>query len=744
MESPIPQSQKKNYLRYLLFSSLFALIYLTLGKFGLTLATFHVSASPVWPASGFAVAILGIFGLHYFPAIFIGAFFTNFFIATPALTSLGIATGNTVEALAGAWIVLYFLDQFKGFPEYKGVFAFTIGSTFSAFLSAGIGAFTLNYSGKVDVSSFVTVFTTWWTGDVLGILVFSPFLFSLVRDREEFHKTLRTRLVPFCLLIAFVILISCWVFFVKQKIVAAYIIYPMLLVPAAFLGRTEIRIMTLIVALVSILGTYQGLGPFHHSTLNENLVWLQHFLASIALTSLASTSFRAMGPLRYPALTMLFLWAVTAAVSWHFEKSELAVDKERFIKIVDTSHNSITNRMKIYEDALRGGAGLFAASDFVERSEWKAYVDALRIHERYPGILGMGYIEPVNKKNLNAFISKQKQTGSPNFNPHFVHNSEKTIDAEEFYLIKYIEPQKGNMEAIGLDVSSENHRKIAADLAKDSGQPAITSRITLVQDKKMRPGFLLYVPVYLKNTRTHTLESRRANFIGWIYAPFITESFLKNSIVDQASEVDFTVFEKDGDSNEAKVLFSTTEKVPSSFSRKTPLILGQKAFVIGWTPSSRFVSSYDVIGAWIAVCGTLIALLAAGLVAALQSINRKAEDLAGEKTALLLEKEQNTRKLNIELEKRVAARTHDLEIANNLLSQSEKQFRDLADSMPQIIWTATPDGKFDYFNERWYEYTGLNINSELTKESEIVLPGDYELSMSAWNRSIQTGNPFEK
>src|SRR5438046_8676168 len=82
-----------------------AIIYFVAGKLGLVLASLHASASPVWPPAGIALAALLLLGYRAWPAIFIGAFLVNVTTAGNVATSFAIATGNTLEALAGAWLV---------------------------------------------------------------------------------------------------------------------------------------------------------------------------------------------------------------------------------------------------------------------------------------------------------------------------------------------------------------------------------------------------------------------------------------------------------------------------------------------------------------------------------------------------------------------------------------------------------------------------------------------------------------
>src|SRR4029078_7660333 len=89
----------------LLVIGLLTLVYFVAGKFGLMLASLHASASPVWPAAGIALGALLVLGYRVCPAIFIGAFFVNLTTAGNVATSLAIASGNTLEALCGAWLV---------------------------------------------------------------------------------------------------------------------------------------------------------------------------------------------------------------------------------------------------------------------------------------------------------------------------------------------------------------------------------------------------------------------------------------------------------------------------------------------------------------------------------------------------------------------------------------------------------------------------------------------------------------
>jgi PAS domain S-box-containing protein len=78
------------------------------------------------------------------------------------------------------------------------------------------------------------------------------------------------------------------------------------------------------------------------------------------------------------------------------------------------------------------------------------------------------------------------------------------------------------------------------------------------------------------------------------------------------------------------------------------------------------------------------------------------------------------------------------------LRDGERQFRELADSMPQIVWAAGPEGHFDYYNQRWYEYTGRpeSVSGDASW-TDVVHPDDQNECLARWHAATQTGNAYE-
>jgi PAS domain S-box-containing protein len=80
----------------------------------------------------------------------------------------------------------------------------------------------------------------------------------------------------------------------------------------------------------------------------------------------------------------------------------------------------------------------------------------------------------------------------------------------------------------------------------------------------------------------------------------------------------------------------------------------------------------------------------------------------------------------------------------NALRQSESSFRQLADSMPHMVWTATPDGNVDYYNRHWHDYTGMSLDQSRNWGWQPVLhPSHLQSTIDLWTHSFTSGEPFK-
>jgi two-component system phosphate regulon sensor histidine kinase PhoR len=129
--------------------------------------------------------------------------------------------------------------------------------------------------------------------------------------------------------------------------------------------------------------------------------------------------------------------------------------------------------------------------------------------------------------------------------------------------------------------------------------------------------------------------------------------------------------------------------------------------------------------------------LALSLILTDLSIQKNAERQLKIRNIQLAEAQSATEKLNDELEDTVRDRTADLLI-------SREHFKLLADSIPQMTWTNLQNGKFNFYNQRWYEYTGLNSQqNDVTAWAAVLHPDDIQLTIEKFWIALRAGEVFE-
>jgi PAS domain S-box-containing protein len=264
------------------FLAVLAGVYFLAGKLGLALAFVHANATAVWPPTGIALAAALLFGHRVWPAILTGAFLVNATTAGSLATSLGIASGNTLEAVVGAWLVNRFAGGIAAFQRPAGVFRFAIlAAGVSTMVSATIGVLTLWSGGYAEMAGIAEIWFTWWLGDAVGALVVAPFIVLWVRPVER--RRLRGGLEAVGLAIA--LAVTGWAVF-AHRAPNAFLCLPPLIWAAFRFGRRGAVTAAVLLSGLALWGTLQGYGPFASESSHESLLFLQAFLGMITLTAL--------------------------------------------------------------------------------------------------------------------------------------------------------------------------------------------------------------------------------------------------------------------------------------------------------------------------------------------------------------------------------------------------------------------------------------------------------------------------
>ena len=265
-------------------------VYFIAGKFGLMLASLHVSASPVWPPAGIALGAFLVLGYRAWPAIFIGAFFVNVTTAGNVATSLAIASGNTLEAFCGAWLVNRFAGGTTVFDRPQGVFTFALAAAVSTIIGPVFGVTSLALAGFADLANYGAIWLTWWLGDATGDLLIAPLIILWSIPSKRRWNRREAVEVGILLLILFVLseaVFGGWLAISAKNYPIAFICGPIVIWMAFRFTQRETASGIFILSAIAIWGTLHGFGPFLGETENQSLLVLQSWTAVLTITAMA-------------------------------------------------------------------------------------------------------------------------------------------------------------------------------------------------------------------------------------------------------------------------------------------------------------------------------------------------------------------------------------------------------------------------------------------------------------------------
>jgi len=267
-----------------------AVVYVVAARAGLTLDAVSGFASLVWAPTGIALAAVLLAGGGIWPGVFIGALIANVITGAPVLAATGIAAGNTLEAVAGA----YALRSVPGFrlrlDSLRDVFALIVlAALLSTMISASIGVSSLYFAGVTPRANVAETWRTWWIGDAIGALLIAPLILVWAAPPRTPLLTRRLSeavLLVLGLLVASLIVLTLSVSWGGGPLSHAYIFFPLLMWAAIRFGQRGAITATVLVSAIAIAGTVLGRGPFIQPTLHASLLALQTFMGITGATFL--------------------------------------------------------------------------------------------------------------------------------------------------------------------------------------------------------------------------------------------------------------------------------------------------------------------------------------------------------------------------------------------------------------------------------------------------------------------------
>lgn len=346
---------------------------------------------------------------------------------------------------------------------------------------------------------------------------------------------------------------------------------------------------------------------------------------------------------RFAALTAaltVFCLAMLLTAGFSFFALQSSIERQRvaFDALARRTQSAISQRMQIYINLLYAGRAYLLGSEQVTRQDWHEFVSALDIPERYPGMQGLGFSIRIPPGQVAAHEAEFRRKGMPHYRVW------PKGDRAETTSILFLEPLDArNQAAIGFDMYSEPVRKEAMARARDSGEPAMSGQVQLVQEitENKQAGFLIYLPLYKGAHAPHTVADRRRDLVGYVYAPFRADDLFNGLFGSRPHpDIDFEIY--DGTPSPENLLHDHNPSVSHrdlgrhDFQLTLPTTIAGRTWTIVYTATPVFARNVDrTLPMVVFFCGTLVSLLLAGFTWSLASSRSRALSLATEMTAEL-------------------------------------------------------------------------------------------------------------
>ena len=319
-------------------------------------------------------------------------------------------------------------------------------------------------------------------------------------------------------------------------------------------------------------------------------------------------------------LVLIVLLLGTALAAWHTHQLIADAQQSRFDAEVRRIEYAVEQRMNSYVQVLRGGQGLFAASDDVSRDDWRRYVAGLELSLDYPGIRTLSFAPRVTRENAAAFIAQVRQGPIPPGldDPSRIRDFRfrdppppiEPVDSPVHAPVLYTEPfvaEKGR--ALGIDMMRDAGRRAVMEDAAASGEPRLSKRLKILSPGGTQVGFIVYLPL-----------RRDAELLGWLSATFHAQNFMEGLLGADRSTLEFEIFDgaelvdtsrlystRGIDANGEPRALTVEGEVPLHSSS---LKLAGRLWTLRFLETPGFVSTADRIAPWVtAAIGLLLSLL---------------------------------------------------------------------------------------------------------------------------------------
>jgi signal transduction histidine kinase len=242
------------------------------------------SVSAIWPPVGLGIAALYLWGLRWWPGVFIGELAVNGELLTklPLGSLIGQQAGNMAEVVVGALLIHRFIGRRAALDRADQVGGMLAAVGVATAISATVGTTSMLLGGVIGHSEALTFWRTWWLGDTAGALVVLPLALAWIPEPAAAWRRLSTW--EGALMIAAVAGLGALAFSIEGPVM--YMVFPALIWAAFRFGPAGAALSIAIAAGVAVGFTAHQAGPFSTQPIDLRTLSTQVYIVVAALTTL--------------------------------------------------------------------------------------------------------------------------------------------------------------------------------------------------------------------------------------------------------------------------------------------------------------------------------------------------------------------------------------------------------------------------------------------------------------------------
>lgn len=296
-------------------------------------------------------------------------------------------------------------------------------------------------------------------------------------------------------------------------------------------------------------------------------------------------------PRLLPIAVTLVSLALTLGIWAREQRNETEARQAAMAREIALISVELRDRLNSHALFLRSIRAFFASTPKVSPEQWRSFTRQLDIEHHAPGLEAYGYAQRANPDAAQAYFSALYRE---NRAPDPMKQMPAEFDAP-FRLIHIAPLVEHVQRGLGNDILAENHRRQAAEQARDTDDVALTGRTALRIDTSAlpQPALLMMMPVYLAGAAPRTVGERRAAIVGLVTAAYRMSDLVGSLNAARNSDLALRIFDDEGEGNgdDGEGLTLLFDSFPEAGASAPPeereLLFGQRKWLLQFQPKSR-------------------------------------------------------------------------------------------------------------------------------------------------------------